>query len=121
MNQIRPEALKFLEEAKQSFESNKEYFTYIDKENQYIALRSGFREDCIVIYELSSEVGNFVEQLTPSHTVVVDYDELDELKKIKEKYNKLVDVTLNIIRNDEIGEELKLQYLESYVDKIKIV
>ncbi|WGT37749.1 hypothetical protein QH639_18185 [Lysinibacillus sp. 1 U-2021] len=82
MNQITPEALEFLEEAKKGFD-NVDTITYINKNKNYIALRSGFREDCLSIYELGNEVGLFTEQLPKQYTVIVDYDELEKLKKYK--------------------------------------
>lgn len=88
MNQIPPEALNFLEEAKKGFDSI-ETITYIDKNKKFIALRTGFREDCLVVYELGNEIGNFTEQLPKQHTVIIDYDELDRYKKLENKLNKL--------------------------------
>lgn len=88
MNQIPPEALNFLEEAKRGF-NNIETVTYIDKNKEFIALRTGFREDCLSVYELGNEIGNFTDQLPKQHTVIIDYDELDRYKKLEIKLYKL--------------------------------
>lgn len=101
MNQITPEALEFLEEAKKGFD-NIETITYISKDQDYIALRTGFSEDCLSIYELGNEVGLFTEQLPKQQTVIVEYDELERYKKIEKKLNKLHS---DLIQTKILGEQ----------------
>jgi hypothetical protein len=84
MNQISKEALDFVSEAKEQFSSNENLATYRNQESEFIALRGGTFEDCIMVYELGSSIGNFTQQLPRQHTVLVDYDELEKYKKLKE-------------------------------------
>ena len=88
MNQITKEALDFVMEAKERFTQDEELTTYRNEEANFIALRSGFREDCMMIYELGNAVGNFVEQLPKQHKVLIDYDEIYKFKEIKERLAK---------------------------------
>lgn len=105
MNKISNEALEFLNEAKESFIKNDKMVTYTDKEKGFIALRTGFRDDCIMVYELGNEVGNFVQQLPSQHKVLVDYDEIEIYKKLKEQIlpNQINEV-MNILDNDLSGK-----------------
>ncbi|AZV43606.1 hypothetical protein BAOM_2997 [Peribacillus asahii] len=89
MNQITKEALLFLEKAKKGFEENKEWTTYRDEEENFIALRTGMFEDCITVYELSNPVGIFTEQLTRQNNKVIDYDDYGRLKEIEKTMNEL--------------------------------
>lgn len=82
MNAITKESLEFLEDAKQSFLKEDQQTTYSNDE--FIALRTGFREDCISIYKLDGEVGMFTEQLPSQHKVLVDYEELNKVEKLKD-------------------------------------
>lgn len=83
MNQITKEALEFVEEAKKAFTENDDFTTYRNKEENFIALRGGMRDDCMTVYELGDPVGNFVEQLPRQHKVLVDYEDYEKLKKLK--------------------------------------
>lgn len=105
MNQISKEALEFVNEAKESFISNEKMVTYTDKEKGYIALRTGFREDCIMVYELGNEVGNFTQQLPSQHKVLVDHDELEIYKRLKNEIlpKQIVNVE-EMIANDVSGK-----------------
>lgn len=85
MNQITKESLDFMNEAREVFEKNLDLTTYRDDNEEFIALRSGLFDDCMMIYELGSQVGNFVNQLPKQHKVSVEYDELETLKKDKKK------------------------------------
>jgi len=126
MNLISREALDFLEEAKNSFNNNGELITYTDSENEFIALRGGFRENCILIYELNCEVGNFTDQLPSRHKVLVDYDELDDLKKLKDNVENLKSLDLNrlanelddVLKNDLVdGNTTVFDYFNNYLSK----
>lgn len=83
MNQISNEALEFVEEAKGRFTGDDDLTTYRNDEESFIALRGGFREDCMTVYELGRPVGNFVEQLPSQHKVLVDYEDYAKLKELK--------------------------------------
>lgn len=89
MNQITPEALEFVEEAKARFTENDDLSTYRNEKSSFIALRSGFRDDCMMVYELGNEVGNFVQQLPTQHKVLVDYDDISTLNELKTKVTNL--------------------------------
>lgn len=82
MNMITAEALKFLDDARESFIKEDQQVTY--KSDEFMALRTGFRDDNIEIYRLNGEVGNFVEQLPKQHKILVDYDEVYKLKQLQE-------------------------------------
>ncbi|RKJ71337.1 hypothetical protein D7X33_22405 [Butyricicoccus sp. 1XD8-22] len=103
MNTITPEALEFLEEAKTKFE-NIEAMTY--NNNEFIALRSGFREDSLIVYELGNEVGFFTEVLPSQHTVVVHYDDLILSKKRAEKYDKLLSALQFFEKEGKLDQEV---------------
>lgn len=92
MNMITKEALDFLNEAKEQLSKNPDFTTYRDEKENFIALRTGFREDCIAVYELGNPVGNFAEQLPRQHKVVIDYEQLEKYKKLQEKVNKISQV-----------------------------
>lgn len=92
MNQISNEALLFLEEAKQSFIDNPKWSTYRSKVYPFIGLRGGFREDCISVYELGSEVGQFTEVLPRQHLAFVEYDELEKYKDLVDRINLTIEV-----------------------------
>jgi hypothetical protein len=94
MNQITKESLEFMQEAKEAFENNTDLTTYRDDKEEFIALRSGMFDDCIMIYELGSQVGNFVQQLPRQHKVTLDYDEHERLKKTE----KAVNLSASILR-----------------------
>ncbi|MCP1159325.1 hypothetical protein [Bacillus infantis] len=85
MNTVTIESLQFVEEAKNVFTNNDELTTYRNEEETFIALRGGFREDCITVYELGNPVGMFTEQLPKQHKVLVDYDYLEKYKNLKDK------------------------------------
>lgn len=102
--QITPEALEFLAEAKENF-SNIETTTYTSKEKGFIALRTGFREDNIHIYELDGEIGIFTEQLPSQHTVIVDYDNYNFTKKKADNYDKLMSVLDLYAKQGNLSEE----------------
>ena len=89
MNQITKEALDFVMEAKERFTQDEELTTYRNEEASYIALRGGFREDCMMIYELGNVVGNFVGQLPTQHKVLIDYDDISILKELQQKVTSL--------------------------------
>lgn len=89
MNMITKEALEFLNEAREQLKKNPDYTTYRSEKENFIALRTGFREDCITVYELGSPVGNFAEQLPRQHKVVVDFDQMEMYKKLQEKLEKI--------------------------------
>lgn len=113
--QISPEVLKFLEEAKTKFE-NIESVSYMNKEKGYIALRSGFREDCLHIFGLGEEYGLFTEQLPTQHTKIVEYDEYQLLKKKAEKYDKLINV-LNMFNNEgKVNDEVSTYIMLNFND-----
>ena len=88
MNQITKEALDFVMEAKERFTKDTELTTYRNEEASFIALRSGFRDDCMMVYELGNAVGNFVQQLPQQHKVLVDYDEIYKFEQTKERLVK---------------------------------
>lgn len=90
MNQISKEALQFLDEAKEAFEKNEDLTTYRNEVENFIALRSGMFDDCIMIYELGSAVGNFVQQLPRQHKILVNYDELEQLRKDKKMLANII-------------------------------
>ena len=90
MNQISNEALLFLEEAKQSFIDNPKWSTV--KDNGFIGLRGGFREDCISVYELGNEVGQFTEVLPRQHLTFVEYDELEKYKALVDRIGRTLEV-----------------------------
>lgn len=120
MNQISNEALEFLNEAKESFIKNDMMVTYTDKKKGFIALRTGFRDDCIMIYELGNEVGNFTQQLPSQHKVLVDYDELEVYKKLKNKIlPKHIEDISEMISNDENGKNI--EYNKGFVTALELV
>lgn len=84
MNQISKEALEFLNEAKEGFSKNSDLTTYRNEEETFIALRTGMFDECIMVYELGCPVGNFIQQLDRQHKVLVDYDEVEKVKKMEE-------------------------------------
>lgn len=61
--QIRKEHLEFLEEAKEVFEQDPFLETWRNKDEDLIALRMGMDRDCVLIYELGTEIANFVQQI----------------------------------------------------------
>lgn len=63
---IDTDDLAFLDEAKQAFEANPVWETYIDEKEKFIALRQGLDRDCIEIYRLGDRVANFIYQLEPT-------------------------------------------------------
>jgi hypothetical protein len=81
MNQISKEAMDFLNEAREGFSKNSDLTTYRCEEESFIALRGGFSDDCIMVYELGNPVGNFTQQLDKRHKILVDYDEFEKYKK----------------------------------------
>lgn len=86
MNIITKEALEFVDEAKEAFRNNDDLTTYRNDKETFIALRTGFREDGLMVYELGNPVGNFTEQLPQQHKVLVDYDTLEYHKKLKKHF-----------------------------------
>jgi hypothetical protein len=91
MNQISKEALDFLNEARKAFSKNSNLTTYRCEKESFIALRGGFRDDCIMVYELGNPVGNFTQQLDKQHKVLVDHDEIDKVRKLKEIVEKNIE------------------------------
>ena len=77
MEQISRWDLDFFEEAKKGFLCNPAYETYRSKDDDYIALRTGMDEDCIMIYKLGQPVANFTQTL-PKRTN--KYKKWNELK-----------------------------------------
>lgn len=94
MNKISNEALEFLTEAKEQLSKNPETFTYRDNAANFIALRTGLFDNCIMIYELGDEVGNFTEQLPRQNKVLIDYDE-------RENYKNQIEQLKAFIENNE--------------------
>ncbi|MGD7046996.1 hypothetical protein FZC83_02025 [Rossellomorea marisflavi] len=122
MNQISKEALEFLDEAIKGFNLNSNLTTYRSEDESFIALRCGFREDCIAIYELGSPVGNFTQQLVGQHKVLVDYEEVDKVRKMKEMILMQTDKVSKMI-NSNIDEEQKYNvgYLKALEEVLKLV
>lgn len=120
MNQITVEALEFVNEAKEGFIKNDEITTYTDKEKGFIALRTGFREDCIMVYELGNEVGNFVQQLPNQHKVLVDSEEIETYRKLKEQIlPKNIDNVYEMITNDKDGKYV--EYNRGFVSALELI
>jgi len=90
MNQISNEALEFLEYAKKEFTDNPKWST--TRDGQFIGLRGGFREDCITVYELGNEVGQFTEVLPRQHLTFVEYDELVKYKDLVDRIKRTLEV-----------------------------
>lgn len=63
--QITKTHLRFLQDAKKSFEEFPQRETYRDEKQGLIALRMGVDRDCIDVYELGVDIANFVQQLDP--------------------------------------------------------
>lgn len=109
LNNITVEALEFLEEAKKAFESNYKMITYRNKNDEFIALRNGFNETIIDVYEISQPVGRFTDQLPSQYTETVLTDELDKLKetaKSVEKLKRVLDYNYEKYKDNEIVREL---------------
>lgn len=67
MVQITDTHLAFMHEAREAFASNDLLETYMNPGDfEYIALRMGMDRDCVQVYELGSEIANFVQQIKPS-------------------------------------------------------
>lgn len=112
MNQISKEALEFVEEAKARFIGDSELTTYRNKDAEFIALRGGFREDCMTVYELGNPVGNFVEQLPSQHKVLVDYEDYEKLKDYK-KIREFADERL-MVSKDLLSEGTNADFNRGY-------
>lgn len=63
--QITKRHLSFVQEAKEAFENNPDWYTYRDAHDSLIALRYGANRDCVLVYELGEEIANFVQQMEP--------------------------------------------------------
>ena len=59
MAQITRNCMEFVEKAARAFQEKYESSTY--REDGFIALRSGLMDDCMLVYELGDEIGNFVQ------------------------------------------------------------
>lgn len=105
MAYITPESLQFLEEAKKEFD-NIERTTYRNETEGFIALRTGFMEDGLEIFELGNKVGFFTEQLPRQHTKIIEYDELERLRKLEKEYKKVYKI-LKYIDNNENNPSVK--------------
>lgn len=88
MSYITPEALEFLEEAKKGF-NDIERTTYRNEKEGFIALRNGFMEDGLEIFELGNKVGFFTEQLPQQRTKIIECDELERLRDLEREYRKV--------------------------------
>jgi hypothetical protein len=119
MNQISKEALEFLNEAKEQFTQNTDYSTYRNQENEFIALRTGMFDDCIMVYELGSPVGNFTQQLPRQHKVLIDYDRLKVYEKLQEKVELQVVNVEELVNNEEINKYY--DYNNGYLKALKDV
>lgn len=123
MNQITNEALEFLKEAKEQFISNQEYSTYRNQEDGFIALRTGMFDDCIMIYELGSPVGNFTQQLPRQHKVLIDYDEFEKHKKLKELVTTQIAKVTDILQSDASAKynDYNSGYLKALEEVLKVL
>lgn len=123
MNQISKEALEFLNQAREEFSKNTDYTTYRNQEDGFIALRTGFGEDCIMVYELGSPVGNFTQQLPRQHKVLIDYDELESFKKVRKKVELQIDKVEELVNNKEVNKyyDYNNGYLKALNDVLKIM
>lgn len=83
MNQITSEALEFVEEAKKMFTENDAMTTYRNEKEEFVALRGGFLDRSMTVYELGRPVGYFIEQLPSQHKELVDYEDYQKLKEYK--------------------------------------
>lgn len=63
--QITKRHLSFVQEAREAFENNPDWYTYRDAHDSLIALRYGADRDCVLVYELGEEIANFVQQTEP--------------------------------------------------------
>lgn len=122
MNQISNEALLFLEEAKQSFTENPKWSTV--KDNGFIGLRGGLREDCISVYELGNEVGQFTAVLPRQHLTFVEYDELEKFNVIKENIIKTAKTRMYMTTGDtnyyDLGYTSALEAVLRELNKINL-
>ncbi|MEW5569701.1 hypothetical protein [Rossellomorea marisflavi] len=122
MNQISKEALDFLEEAKEEFSKNSNLTTYRSKEESFIALRVGFRDDCIKIYELGSPIGNFTQQLDKQHKVLVDYEEVDKVRKMKEMIEVQSENVSRVLNSNLVGDQkYNVGYSKALDEVLKLV
>jgi tetratricopeptide (TPR) repeat protein len=123
MNQISKEALDFLNEAREQFKQNTDYTTYRNREDGFIALRTGMFDDCIEIYELGSPIGNFTQQLPRQHKVLIDYDKLKVYEKLQEKVELQIDKVEELVNNEESNKyyEHNAGYLKALKDVLKLL
>lgn len=57
--QISKEVLEFVNIAADKFNKDDKLYTY--RSDEYIALRTGMFEDCIQVFDIGSDRGNFVQ------------------------------------------------------------
>ena len=57
--------------------------TYRNEKEEFIALRGGFLDRSMTVYELGKSVGYFIEQLPSQHKELVDYEDYEKLKEYK--------------------------------------
>lgn len=88
MQEISKRDLEFLEESKKQFLSNPAYETFRSKNDEYIALRMGIDEDCIMIYRIDQPVANFAQVLPRRTNKHKKWNELkDYLLELTEENN----------------------------------
>lgn len=124
MGQIKKDVIDFVEQAKEVFIKDNKIATFSN--DDYIGLRTGLLDDCINVYELGVNIGNFVQWI-PREKEITENMAREHIKQNdwKSASTIIIEIKPNVFelvknRYGKIGFKFNLENpsIDNYIDSL---